>query len=129
MFEAQPIKLEEVRSTAEEMQAGGWRLITLSAVALPNDQFDIFYHYDRNLEMKHFRLQIPKGTLVPSISPVYFCALLVENECRDLFDITFDGLILDFNRSLYLTERMASKEAPFCKITTYQKPKSRGARS
>jgi Ni,Fe-hydrogenase III component G len=37
-------------------------------------------------------LTVPKDTLVPSISPVYFAAFLVENEIQDLFGIRFQGL-------------------------------------
>ena len=66
---------------------------------------------------------MPKGTVIPSISGIYFAALLVENENRDLFGLEYEGLVLDFNRTLYLEEAGDPIVAPFCKISTFTKPK------
>ena len=69
--------------------------------------------------IKHYRLSIPKGTVVPSITPIYFGALLVENEIEDQFGIQFADLVLDFKGSLYLEEEV--RAMPFCKVSTAQK--------
>ena len=61
------------------------------------------------------RLTVAKGESVPSISGVYFAALLIENETQDHFGVTFDGLVLDFGSRLYLEEEV--KKYPFCKIS------------
>ncbi len=123
MFEATPITLDEVQSLAKEMLDNGWRFVTQSVVDLGEEGFEILYHYDRELELKNYRLTLPKGTAVPSITSVYFAALLVENENRDLFGLTYDGLVLDFNRTLYLEQAGDPVTAPFCKISTFTKMK------
>ena len=123
MFTATPITLDEVRSSAQEMHLEGWRFLTQSVVDNCDEGFDLLYHYDREIEMRHFRLTVPKGTAVPSISSIYFAALLVENENRDLFGLVYDGLVLDFNRTLYLEEAGDPITAPFCKISSFTKPK------
>ncbi len=123
MFEATPITLEEVQSSAKEMQENGWRFVTQTVVDLGDAGFEVLYHYDRELELKNFRLTAPKGTAIPSITSVYFTALLVENENRDLFGLVYDGLVLDFNRTLYLEEAGDPIMAPFCKISTFTKMK------
>ena len=123
MFEATPITLDAVVPTAEEMFRDGWRLVTQSVVDLGNEGFDLLYHYDKNLSEKHFRVTSPRGTVIPSISGVYFAALLIENENRDLFGLSYDGLVLDFNRTLYLEEAGDPVTAPFCKISTFTKLK------
>ena len=123
MFEATSITLEEVRSTAEQMYAQGWRLITQTVTDLGGDDgFDVLFHFDKDLEEKNFRLNVKRGTVIPSISGVYFAAMLIENENRDLFGLEFDGLVLDFNRTLYLEEAGEPITAPFCKISTFSKP-------
>ena len=124
MFETTPITLDTVVSTAQSMMDQGWRLIAQSVVDLGDAGFDIFYHYDKDLTEQHYRLTVPRGTTIPSISGVYFCALLVENENRDLFGLVYDGLVLDFNRTFYLEEAGDPITAPFCKISTFTKAKS-----
>lgn len=123
MFEATPITLDEVRGEAKRMFAGAWRLVTQTVNDRGDEGVDIFFHYDKDLEEKHFRLTVPKGTVIPSISGIYFAALLVENENRDLFGLEYEGLVLDFNRTLYLEEAGDPIVAPFCKISTFTKPK------
>jgi ech hydrogenase subunit D len=40
---------------------------------------------------------------VPSISPIYGCAILYENEIHDLFNVKVDGLTVDFHGNFYKT--------------------------
>ncbi|MFH1241382.1 MAG: NADH-quinone oxidoreductase subunit C [Pseudomonadota bacterium] len=97
-----------------DMKNSGYRLVTLSCVELDADTVDILYHFDKDLRLRHLRLTIPKTRKVPSISPVFFAAFLVENEIQDQFGIRFDGLALDYDRTLYLED--AIKGAPYCRI-------------
>ena len=122
MFEATTITLDGIRTSAKEMHDNGWRFITATIVDLGDAGFDVLYHYDKDISETHFRLTVPKGTVLPSISDIYFCALLVENENRDLFGLEYEGLVLDFNRTLYLEEAGDPVTAPFCKISTFTKP-------
>ena len=97
------------------IKVAGYRLVTLSCTALDENHFDILYHFDRALELKHLRLKVARDTEVPSISPIYFAAFVVENEIQDLFGIRFKGLVIDYERTLYLDE--APRVTPFCKYT------------
>lgn len=121
-LEAQPITADAILGEAKALFDQDYRLITYSVVDLGDGNVDVIYHFDKDLEMKHYRLTHPKDQPIPSITPVYFAALLIENEARDQFDLSFDGLVLDFNRTLYLDEEITgSMSAPFCKISTVQK--------
>ena len=104
---------ENVVGETAKMKVAGYRFVTLSCVELNETQVDILYHFDREFQLKHFRLTVPKDTPVPSISPVYFAAFLVENEIQDLFGIRFQGLAIDYDRTLYLEDDV--KKTPFCK--------------
>ena len=119
MLETIPLSLDEVVAVAKEHFDGGWRLVTMTVVDTGEAGFDIFYHYDKDLVMKHYKLSIPKETVVPSISPVYFAALLVENESRDQFGICFSDIVLDFGGHLYLEAEV--RAMPFCKVSVAQK--------
>ena len=100
-LEAEPITLETVRAVAKANFDAGYRFVTL----------------------RHYRLTVPLGQAVPSISDIYFCALLVENESRDQYGITWDGLILDFQGSLYLEKDTPPPllRGPSCTLSTVTK--------
>jgi ech hydrogenase subunit D len=107
------ISPENVVGETAKMKVEGYRFVTLSCVELDETTVDILYHFDREFQLKHLRLTVPKEAPVPSISPVYFAAFLVENEIQDLFGIRFQGLAIDYDRTLYLDEDV--KQTPFCK--------------
>ena len=119
MLETIPVTIETVRDVAKECLDDGWRLVTMTAVDTGEAGFDVYYHYDKDLTIKHYRMSIPKGTVVPSISPVYFAALLVENEIRDQFGVCFSDIVLDFGGALYLEDEV--RAMPFCKVSVAQK--------
>ena len=96
------ISPEALIGQAAGMKIGGFRFVTMTCAALDEENVDILYHFDKDLEMKHFRLTTEKDKAVPSISKVYLAAFLVENEIQDLFGVRFDGLIIDYKRTLYL---------------------------
>lgn len=80
----------------------GQRLVTFSTYQEEEGKLGILYHFDKDLETTHLRLIADMDKPIPSISGVLFAALLIENEIRDQWDVVFDGLVLDFNRTLYL---------------------------
>ena len=121
-----PVRPQDVVGEAAKIKVEGYRFVTMSCTSLDENRLDILYHFDKVLVLKHLRLTIAEGTPVPSISPVYPAAFLVENEIQDLFGIRFHGLALDYNRTLYLEPEV--KIAPFCKYRiTKNKPASEPA--
>ncbi len=109
------ITLETIVGEVSMLKSAGQRLVTLSCTELDADNLDIIYTFDKELVLTHLRVTIPKGTNCPSISGVYFTALLVENEIQDQFGLVFDGLVLDFGRTLYLDEEITT--IPLCNNT------------
>ena len=84
------------------MKNDGQRLVTYSTYKEDENKIGILYHFDKDLEPTHLRLVADMDKPIPSASGVFFAALLVENEIRDQWDVEFDGLVLDFNRTLFL---------------------------
>ncbi len=115
------VSLETVVGEAAKIKIEGYRFVTMSCTELDGDSVDILYHFDKNLELKHFRLTVGKEGVVPSISPVYFAAFLVENEIQDLFGVRFSGLAVDYERTFYLDEEV--KGPPFCRYTVSESQK------
>lgn len=96
------VTLDNVVGEVMNMKNDGQRLVTFSTYRAGEEQIGILYHFDKNLETTHLRLVADMDKPIPSVSGVYFAALLVENEIRDQWNVKFDGLVLDFNRTLLL---------------------------
>jgi ech hydrogenase subunit D len=93
----------------------GYRLVTLSCTEVDASCVDVLYHFDKDLRLTHLRLTALKTEPVPSISPVYFAALLIENEIQDFFGLKFQDLVVDYQGMLYLEEE--ALKTPFCKFS------------
>lgn len=114
-FETMNLVKSQIASEVLALKNKGYRFVTMSCVDL-GDSFDLLYHFDLDLKLTHLRLNVPKADkVVPSISGIYFAALIIENETQDHFGITFEGIALDFGGHLYLEEEV--KKFPFCKFT------------
>ena len=109
------VSLDDVIEKVAKKKVDGYRFVTMSCAELDENTIDILYHLDKDLRLINFRLTVPRNAAVPSISPVYFAAFLVENEMQDLFDIRFTGLVIDYERTLYLEKEV--KTTPFCKYS------------
>lgn len=108
------ISPDDVVGACARKKAEGYRFVTMTCTAIDNDNLDVLYHFEKDYVLAHLRLCISKDLPLPSISTVYFAAFLVENEIQDLFGLRFHGLVLDYDRTLYLDPEVG--HAPFCKV-------------
>ena len=110
-----PVAADRLVAEVQTLRTEDWRLVQIGVTAI-GDTFELNYSFDRELHFRNLRLQVAAaGARLPSVSGVYFCAFLYENEIHDLFGIQFDGLVLDFKGALYHTAApfpFASSPAP-----------------
>ena len=97
------INLDRLIGAVASKWAAGYRFVTITCTDL-GDDYDLLYHFDKELTLETLRVRLPKGAELPSISAEYFAALLVENEIKDLFGIAIKGLVLDYESHFYLPE-------------------------
>jgi len=102
---------DEIAQNVKNSFNNGLRFITITCVETPNG-FEIIYHFAKEYEMKHFKISIGKDEEIESISSIYFCAMLVENELKDLFGIKVNNLAIDYDGKLLLSE--GAPYAPMC---------------
>lgn len=93
----------ELVPEVQKLAAAKYRLVTAAALDL-GDRFAVIYFFDKDLKLTWLRVEFGKEEEVPSISSIYFCALLIENEMKDLFGIKFTGVAVDFQGKLLRTE-------------------------
>lgn len=97
------IPVTQLHAAVWELKRQGYRLVTLTCTDL-GDAHDVLYHFDKQYELQHLRLRIPHGDTLPSITELFFSAVLVENEIQDLFGLTVNGMVVDFKGRFLLSE-------------------------
>lgn len=120
LIEAKEVTLDNLLNEVKYYHDNGYRLVTTTCVDL-GDKFDILYHFDKDLKLKNLRLTIDKGVTLPSISSIYFCAVLPENEMQDMFGLKVEGLAVDYGGKLLLGE-----ESPLSPMAHIQVVKKEG---
>ncbi|MBI9110734.1 MAG: NADH-quinone oxidoreductase subunit C [Maridesulfovibrio ferrireducens] len=107
--------METIVGEVSKLKSDGQHFVAISCTELDADNFDLIYTFDKELVLTNLRVTVPKGTKCPSISGILFGTMLVENEIQDQFGLLFDGLVLDFGRTLYLDEEITT--IPLCNNT------------
>ncbi|OIN99973.1 MAG: hypothetical protein AUJ49_10350 [Desulfovibrionaceae bacterium CG1_02_65_16] len=115
-IEATNITADALVAEATRLKNEGWRLVTMSSVEIDAVNMEILYHFDKDLKLTNLRLSLPKGGTIPSISGAIFGAFLIENEIRDQFGVTFDGLVIDYQGRLLNECTATSTSSPFCRL-------------
>ncbi len=114
--EATVITADKLVAEVTRLHNEGWRLVTMSSVEIDAENMEILYHFDKDLKLTNLRLSLPKGGTIPSISGVLFGAFLIENEIRDQFGVTFDGLVIDYQGRLMNECTATTSNSPFCRL-------------
>jgi ech hydrogenase subunit D len=98
------ISKDQLLGEVQNMLFADYRFVTATCVDNGNGTLDIIYHFDKDLQMKHFKINVPKGDEIPSISKIYFCALLVENEMKELFGANITNIAIDYGGHMLLSD-------------------------
>jgi ech hydrogenase subunit D len=99
----QTIPLEALLETVGKLRKQGYRLVQIGATRLPV-HVELTYSFDLESRLTNLRFQVlAEGARLPSISSIYWCAFLYENELHDLFNVQVDGMAVDFHGHLYET--------------------------
>jgi len=98
------IERENLLSKVKEKSENGYRLVQMGCTNLKDGDVEVNYSFDLNYEFINFRVKLTANALVlPSISEIYFCAFLYENEIHDLFGISITDIALDYKGKFYKT--------------------------
>jgi Ni,Fe-hydrogenase III component G len=120
------IDIKELLQEVVSLHENGQRFVTASAYEQTDGSFSIIYHFDKDYELTNLRINFAKGEVIPSISPIYFAAFLVENEIQDLYGIKFKNLKVDFGGTLLIDNTEDTIRTPFCRYTVENKTTPKG---
>ena len=85
-----------------------WRLVQICAVRVEGG-YEMSYTFCRNYEMVTLRLHVKEDEEISSITQVYPCAYMQENEAAELFGVKIKNLTVDYRNKLYRIDQ----ETPF----------------
>lgn len=111
---------EQLASKAQSFKLSGYRFATATCCDNGDNTLDVYYHFEKNYELFSVKITVEKMAIVPSISNIYFCAVLVENEMKELFGLNVSGMVIDYEGHLLLSED-APSEPMARNITIVQK--------
>jgi ech hydrogenase subunit D len=100
---ARDVEPSQIQNEIAALMRDGWRLVTVTCLDLA-EAHEVLYHFDRQYVLTTLRVRVPVGTVLPSISNVCFAAVLAENEIKDMFGVTFEGLAIDYKGRFLLGE-------------------------
>ncbi|HEX2946850.1 MAG TPA: NADH-quinone oxidoreductase subunit C [Clostridia bacterium] len=121
------ITVQELLGEVQKLHYEGYRFVTITCVDNNNDTLDLLYHFDKDYKLTNLRLTITKGTAVPSISKILFCALLVENEIKELFGVNIENLVVDYGGHLLLSDGAPDNPMLRQQITIVKKGEDKNA--
>jgi ech hydrogenase subunit D len=98
------ISKDQLLGKVQEMCFNKYRFATASCVDLGEGKVEVIYHFDKDLELVNFKIIVNKDEELSSISGIYFCALLVENEMKELFGLNIVNIVIDYSGHLLLTD-------------------------
>lgn len=115
------IPLEQLLNVVQNMNHEGFRFVTASCVDVGDDTFEVTYHFDKDFNLQNYRIKINKEQEVLSISKIYFCAILVENEIKELFGVKITNILIDYGGHMLLANAVAGSPMAKSQITIEQR--------
>jgi ech hydrogenase subunit D len=98
---SEPIMVDGLVDRVRVLREEGWRLVQVGGTGL-GERLEVNYSFDREGHFLNLRLELPADDArIPSISSVYWCAFIYENELHDLYRVQVDGMALDFGGKFY----------------------------
>lgn len=99
---------ETIVDEAQKIAGDKYRLIQICATKL-GEKYQLLYTFGKDYDMINLKVDIDPGVSIASITHIFPCAFLYENEIHDLFGIDVTQINIDFHGGLYRT----AKKTPF----------------
>jgi len=99
---------ENIIDESQKLKFDGYHLMQQCATRIP-DAYELIYSFGKNLEIKQLKITLPEENEISSITSIFPCAFIYENEMHDLFGVKIKMINIDYNGKLYRT----AIETPF----------------
>jgi NADH:ubiquinone oxidoreductase subunit C len=119
-IEVKQIGVEQLLGETKQMLQDGYRLVTTTCVD-EVDNFRLIYSYDKETRLVNIEVPVNKDQEIPSITGIYLCNFLAENEIQELFGVKIKDIAVDLKGRLYMTDD--AKPTPMART---EKKKAKG---
>lgn len=82
------------------MKTENWRLVQICADSVSGG-YEMSYSFCKDYDMITYRLEVGEDDEVASITQIYPCAFLQENEAEQLFGVKITNIKPDYRDQLY----------------------------
>ena len=102
------VKAEEIIDEAQGLKHDGFHLMQQCATRTA-EGYELVYSFGKALDVTQVKIILTEDQSINSISSVFPCAFLYENEIHDLFGVDIKMISLDYQGNFYRT----AIETPF----------------
>ncbi len=99
-YQLENIEVGELMPRCSLLKSGGWRLCQIHCVRTPGG-YELTYSLAWEYDLMNFKLTIPEDGEVPSVTPIYACAWMYENEIAELFGVNITNILRNYEKKLY----------------------------
>ena len=98
------ITKEQLLGEIQNMRYENYRFVTATCIDTGDGYLEVIYHFDREYEMMNFKVRVRQDNELPSISRIFSCANMVENEMKELFGLNITNMLFDYEGHFLLSE-------------------------
>lgn len=103
-----PIEKKDLLQIAVQKKMDGWRLAQICATTTDNG-YEMSYSFVKDQDMDTMRISLSFKEPIVSLTQIYPCAFLQENEAAELFGVPIENITMDYKHKLYRID----KQSPF----------------
>lgn len=96
---------QDLESKILDFKRNDFRLVALTALDYGNE-LELIYTFDKNHIVHGLRFRQDRTDKFKSITSVYFAAFLAENEIQDFYNVSFEGLAIDYQGHMFVEEEV-----------------------
>ena len=99
-----PITMDQFLPTVIRYKLEERRRVQINACRIEGG-YELSYSFASGYNMDTLRLTVQEDELVSSITQIYPCAFMQENEAAELFGVKIENIDRDYNGRLYRIDR------------------------
>ena len=94
------IEKNDLLEMAVQKKMDGWRLAQICAVTI-DQGYEMSYTFVKDKDMETLRIHLQPKEPIMSLTQIYPCAFLQENEAAELFGVQIENITMDYKHKLY----------------------------
>jgi ech hydrogenase subunit D len=100
VYVVEDIPVGELMPRASAWKEGGWRLCQIHSVRTKTG-YELTYSFAKDYALQNLRITLGEQESVPSLTVIYPCAWMYENEIAELFGVDIQNIRMNFHKKLY----------------------------